>query len=260
MRPGNIKSKYTDNLARQKRAHFLFKIGLVFILVAIAIGGILYLLFFYKFMDVRAVTIEGLKTINSEELRDKIMERLEEKYLGYIPRKDYLLFLDTDDLRSEILSQYPTLKSVEIEKNMPHELIFKLNEREALGIWCLRDNNCQYFDSDKNTWGPAGKSSGFLIMTVEDKRKNEKIDDEYFNSIKLLIDKDKKLPVTIKDIIIPEDSFRDFRVNTSDEYYLLLSLDSDIPQQIEVLKIFLGEGQLFNEYIDLRIDGRVYYR
>ncbi len=264
MKPSNIRGKYSDDLVRQKRARFLFKITLAAVLVLMAIAGIFYLLFLHNLMDIRVVTIEGLNTINSDELKNKIMEQLEGKYLGFVPQKNNLYFLNTDNLKSEILSRYLILSDLGIEKNMPHELVFKFKERAAVGIWCFYDNNCLYFDSEGNTWGPAIKSSGFLIVIVEDNRKLEKteIDNEYFKAIKSLTNNDK-LPFTIKNIIISEDSFRGLKINTAEGYYVLMSLDSNISEQIEVLRIFINEkrkGDFNPKYLDIRVDGRVYYK
>ena len=218
--------------------------------------------FFYNFFDVRGVTLEGLKTIDSEELKNRIDERLQDKYFGYLPRKNNLFFLNLDNLKAEILSQYPILESLEIEKKLPHELILKFKERAALGIWCFTNSECVYFDSELNIWGSAAKSTGFLIVTIHDQRDSkEEIDKEYFDAVKPLLN-NSKLPVTIKDVTIPAKSFRNFQINTAEGYYVLMSLDSNIADQIQALGIFLEDQDAgFNPlYIDLRINGRVYYK
>lgn len=262
MRPASVKSKYADNLARQKRVRFLIKIAIISAAVLAMFGAMFYFLFFYGLMDIKVITFEGLNYINSDELRGKISQKFEDRYLGYIQYKNNLYFLNTDDLRSEILSQYTILESVKIEKKMPHEIVFKFKERSAIGVWCFVDD-CVYFDDQANTWGPAIKSSGFLILAVEDLRESDKkeIDLEYFEALKLFVD-NKNLPLLIKGITIPKDAFRDFKAHTQTGYDLLFSLDSDISGQLEVLKIFLKDDKNANinfRQIDLRIDGRVYY-
>ncbi len=269
MRPVNIKNKYTDNLAHQRHARFLFRISMALAATLVAGGGVFYLLFFRNLLDIETITLNGLNTAGSDEFRAGINERLERKYLGLIPRKNNLFLLNTSGLRSEILAKYPILESLEIRKAMPHELIFNFKERKALGVWCFDNipsgrDECFYFDSSGDTWGPAARSTGFLIFSVEDQRNLEapKIDGEYFNAIKKLTDKNAKLPVTVKDITIQEKSYRDLRVNVSAGYSLLLSLDSDISAQIEALKIFLAnqDKDFKPQYLDLRVDGRVYYK
>ena len=64
--------------------------------------------------------------------------------------------------------------------------------------------------------------------------------------------------------MIPENSFDEFRVYTDRGFYLIFSLDSNIKNQTDVLRIFLDEKSKdpnFNpQYLDLRIDGRIYYK
>ena len=264
MKPTNIKSKYTDDLTRQKRVRFLIKAGLISLAVLASIGTIFYFIFFHGTVDIKIITLEGLNTVDSQEIKNQITQKFEQKYFNYIPHKNNLYFLNTEKLKFEILSKYTILESIDVEKKMPHEIIFKFRERAAIGVWCFGDD-CVYFDKDAITWGPAIRSSGFLLITVEDQRKpeNREIDSEYFQAVKLLSDKNLKLPIIIKGITIPENSFRDFRANTSAGYDILFSLDSDILQQLEVLKIFLKDEKnlaIIPQQIDLRINGRVYYK
>ena len=260
MKPANIKSGYTDNLARQRRARILFKLMILVAISLIILVGIIYFLFFSKVLEVKSITLNGLVQANSGELNTQIEERLNQKIFRFIPRRSNLILINQADLKGEILSKYPVLKSLEIKNDYPHGLIFNFTERIALGVWCFKEN-CFYFDNEGNAWGGAARSSGFLITVVEDQRnlEEQKIEKEYLEAIKIFLVGEEP-PLKIKNIII-EDSFRDFKVMLGD-YYLLFALDSDIKKQLEILDIFLNEkGIGFRpQYIDMRIDGRIYYK
>ena len=137
--------------------------------------------------------------------------------------------------------------------------MFNFSERKPAGIWCFKDS-CSYFDGDKILWGQPARSSGFIFLTVEDERGGHEIDDGFFKPI---MEVAKSMAGEIKNIIIPADSFNEFRVYTSD-YNIIFTTDSDIQNQLDILKILIKEkgkdAGFHPQYIDLRIEGRVYYK
>ncbi len=261
MRPVNIKRlNYKDEVVRRHRRAFVLKIVLWGLGTVIVVAGLIYLFFFSSLFDIREVSFNGLDTVNSEEFKGKIDERLGQKVLGFLPRRNNIFFSNTGNFEAEIASAYPVFKSVKVEKKMTHGLVFNFTERKPAGIWCFK-NSCSYFDDNKILWGQPAKSSGFIFLAVDDQRSGiEKIDDEFFGPI---MEVAKNLSGDIKNIIIPESSFSDFRVYTSD-YYIIFTIDSDVQNQLDVLKIFLREkskeADFHPQYIDLRIEGRVYYK
>ena len=137
------------------------------------------------------------------------------------------------------------------------------------------------------TWGPATRSSGFILLTIEDNRSRDvfAVDKDFFKAIKEVV---SDLPDSIKSIVIPENSFDEFRVYTDKSFYIIFSLEAGVGDQLETLRIFLedksklgvgsrrGEGPsgagtphkggnsvdpgFAPQYVDLRIKGRVYYK
>ena len=266
MRPANIKSGYTDTLSRRRRGRFILEIlaGLASFIVIGA--GLVYGLFFAKALDLRSMSINGLSTLNPDDMKGEVAKVLEYKFMGHIPRKNNLFFLSSENLSQYILSKFPIIKSVGVEKKFPHALILNFKERTAVGTWCFNGLDCKYFDIDGNSWGQAAKSSGFLISSVDDRRSlnSKELDKEYFDRIKIFLGNPAGLHFMVGDIIIEQGSFREFKVNSSDGYPILFSLDSNIPEQIKLLTIFLEnkskETEFKPQYIDLRIDGRVYFK
>ena len=66
----------------------------------------------------------------------------------------------------------------------------------------------------------------------------------------------------IKRIEIPADFIDDLTVHTAKGYYILANTGSGMDKQLDTLRIFLkNKGADFHpEYIDIRIEGRVYYK
>lgn len=262
MRPVNVKKiNHRDEVARRHRRIFVFRIVAMAIGTVIVVAGLIYLLFFSRLFDVREVSFNGLDTVSSDEFQVKINEHLNQKLLKFLPRKNNIFFVDTDGLEVDFASVYPIFKAVNIQKKLLHGLVLNFSERKPAGIWCFGDG-CSYFDEGKTLWGESSKSSGFIFLTIEDRRKKEgrQIDDEFFNPI---MEVAKDMTGEIKNIVIPENSFNEFGVYTS-KYYIIFSTESDTKDQLDVLKVFMNDkvkNPDFNpQYIDLRIDGRVYYK
>ena len=275
MRPVNIKRlNYKDEVARRHRRLFVFKIIAAVLVVIIVVAGLIYLFFFSKLFDIREVSFNGLDTVSSEEFKRKIEERLNQKILGYLPQRNDIFFVNAKNLETEIASAHPIFKSVDVQKKLLHGLVFNFQERKPAGIWCftsissVQANGCSYFDDEKVLWGQPSKSSGFIFLTVDDHRLRkdsasgggQTIDEEFFRPI---METAKSLAGQIKNIVIPADSFSEFQIYTA-EYYIIFTIESDIQNQLDVLRIFLKEkskdSSFRPQYIDLRIDGRVYYR
>lgn len=277
MRPVNVKNiNYRDQVASRHRQAFVLKIVVAVLGTVVVVAGLIYLLFFSNLFDVREVSFNGLYTVSSDVFKVKIDESLNQKILKYLPLRNNIFFFSTSNFENEFASTYPIFKSVNIQKKLLHGLVLNFLERKPAGVWCFASTDstgssqagsvqvghCQYFDEDKVLWGQPGKSSGFIFLTIEDNRQTEsrQIDNEFFEPI---MEVAKSMLGEIKNIIIPADSFNEFRVYTTD-YYIIFTTDSDILNQIDVLKIFMkdknGDPNFHPQYIDLRIDGRVYYK
>lgn len=269
MRPVNLKKlNYKDEVVRRHRRFFILKIvGLSVGIIAI-VSGLIYIFFLARIFDVREVSFNGLDTINSDELRVKIDDTLNQRLLGYLSHRSNIFFVNTEKFEKELTSNYPIFKHINVHRKLLHGLVFDFLERKPVGIWCFEEK-CSYFDEEKVLWGQPAKSSGFIFLTVEDNRQTDKkqtmptgrqVDADFFGPI---IEVAKNLKGEIKNIMIPKESFNEFWVYTTD-YYIIFTTDFDIQNQLDILKIFMKEKtkdpDFHPQYIDLRIEGRVYYK
>lgn len=253
---------YRDTLACRKRRFFILKlIGFSFLALA-ALVGAGYLLFFSPVLAVNSINVEGIRTIDRDAFYARLSAFLDESAFKYLKLRRNILFLNAKTLSESLESQFPVAKEIAVSKEIPHRISVRIQERSPIGIWCI-SQECFYFDEEGKTWSGAVKSSGFLLISVEDERQSE-IDDEYFSPVLQVVRAFRQSDIKIKQVVIPADAFREFHVESDRGYILLFSLDSDIPNQLEVLRIFLDEKSKDPDFhprsLDLRIDGRVYYR
>lgn len=258
---------YGKNLARQKQRRFFIKILSLILIILIFSVVLIYIAFYSHMMRIEAININGLETVKPEEILATINPLINQEIFGILKLKPQLniYLFDGEYIKDKIYRDFIIIKEIEIIKEFPHGLAINIEERKPLGTWCLK-NNCYYFDEFGLIWGEAIRSSGSLLLSIDDLRTFDepmkKIDEKMLQSILMAVDEINKKNIKIKNISIDGSLIGDFRIKTLDGFDILLNNDVNIVEQIKILKILLDEkGDSFNpEYIDLKIDGRIYYK
>lgn len=276
MRPANIKTiRDRNNLGRRMGRPFLFKLILLCVSAVSLSTLIIYLLFFSGLLEIRSVAITQkvpsvTDTIDKDRILSKINSVLESKKYGYLKTQKNILFFNVSEMKKELLADLLFISQITINKKWPHNLNVGFSLRNIEGIWCFQNDNCRYFDANGVYWGEAVRSSGFLLLAVNDLRDNDNIaekgtvDIKFMESIKRVNEYFKTLNLKIKSVTIPKETLGEFRVSTDKDYDVIFDNGTDIAGQLEILKILLNErGKDSNfkpQYIDLTIDGRIYLK
>jgi cell division septal protein FtsQ len=256
--------KYNDGLAKKRRqaqfAKLLMVLGVV-LLILVALG---FVLFFSNNFEVNNIQIQGNQRIKKDSLMEQVAQQLGIKRFKFFSLNKNIFFFNSDQLKSEIMSAYEGVEEIEIEKNIPHDVVIKIKERDSVGVWCFQDG-CHYFDDQGVTWGSALESSGSLIVTVKDPENKEgRIDKDLLATVRMLTSKLKEIGVPAKVISKEVGAPKDLRVSVVPGYDLLFNLNSNMEDQIQILRVFLKDKSKdlgFNpQYLDLRLNGRVYYK
>jgi cell division septal protein FtsQ len=262
---------YRDQLRKKRRNKFLFKLFLVTGLVFLFLTGAVYALFFAGLLDLRAIDVSGEEIIPPAELKNAAEGWLGAEFLGISVRQN-LFFVSSKKLALELTAKFPRIDSVEIKKKLPHGLEIIIAERQSAGIWCLiASNGCFYFDKNGVAYAEAAQSSGFLILNVADYRDREVAlgspiaSEEWFKNILSARELLPKVGVNVAEFTVPSGSFDEFDARTAEGWKIMFSNSTDVAKQISSLKVFfrdeLPAGKRTGlQYIDLRIQDRIYYK
>ena len=282
MRPVDVKKlKYKDKLASKRRRSFGIKAVLIGVVIIALLAGIGYAFFYAPWFKVTAITFEGLTDRHQNDVQKVVDDALSRKILG-IPIGRDIFFLRSGSLVADLTSQFSFLESVSIQKKYFHTLKISATERQAEGVWCFSSiatvPDCRYFDHGGVTFGQAIQSSGVLLLNVNDLRvvsastSLATVDSRFLEAIQTVVPELISQDVKVKNITIPAGTYTEFDVlvSTSSDasvggaYALKFSLDSDIKNQLDIFRIFrtqkMADGALRPQYVDLRFDGRVYYK
>ena len=270
MRVSSVKgSHYVDSLAQKRRRSFIVRLSLMLVGIVLCVAGVFYALFYSSWFDLNDYEISGAQNIDPAIIKENLNTYRDYRLFKFLPVSRNILFFDVSEAENVLLEKNNLLKTIQIEKKYFHALSVTLVERNALGVWCFEnyigDHKCKYFDIDMKMWGDLDKTTGFILLTVEDYKTIDRqtINKEYFDGIRKLTNNLRSF-MAIKSIAIPAKPLSDLIVYTDRPYYLQFSLESNIDDQISVLKIFLNnkkdDPNFAPQYLDLRVDGRVYYK
>jgi len=233
---------------------------IIFLLVILVSGILLSPLF-----RVRAINVYGNKEIETQNI---------EKSIG----RTNVLLITGRGLENKLLKEFPKIAEIKIEKNVfKKTLTITLKEREKTGIICKAEKingaetvkDCFYFDKNGIVFENAPQTSGALMLLIKD-----------FSSTQLALGNKILEPELIGSMIEIKNNFpqagngiawfelsmlppKEIKAVTIKSWYILFDATRDMIKQFLILKTALSE-KITNtdnlEYIDLRIENRIYYK
>ena len=265
---------YRDELREKRKKR---KIRVAFLIVsslAVLIAFLSYALFFSGWFLIRGIQVNGNEEISEEEVKNLTESYLNKTYfLGYIKPFSNIFFASSENIERSLKKEFPIIELADVSKVFfSRNLRVEINEREAKGIWCLSGGDkCFYFDQDGIFFKPSARLSGEVFLAIEDGRGRDfdlvgSFDDkelfEKMKSVKSILDDLKT--VSYSNFFLPPGSF-EFWIKTKEGWYIYLDKETDIPTQLVALKKFLDEKlsaarRQTLQYIDLRVNNRIYYK
>ena len=254
---------------------FLKKTGFFVLLIAF-LGTVIYALFFSTFVKISKIEINGVVSINADLIRQDIAARLNGKYFNLI-EKNNILFVNDDNLQDALRNKYEKIESIQVKKVFPNGIKIMIEERTPAMILCS-NGECFVVDTAGFTYMRYDSNANDVqlngLMRLTDngnksiKFKNNFLTKEYVKYIMDIqsgVKDDLGIDLSL-DCQTPQLISGDIRVMTTDGWWIYFDSSRPVQKELEMLKAVLTEkidkeGQRSNlEYIDLRIDNKVYYK
>jgi hypothetical protein len=237
---------------------FIFLIFLALIL--------LYIFLFSPIFKIRAIEVSGNQEIETAEIINKF---------------DYQnIFLTTEKkVRDDFIKKIPKILDLKISKNFFKQRIkLFIKEREKAGIVCQGSpafaeataGKCFYIDKQGIIFEEAPQTSGSLILLIKDySQRGLELGKEIFSEdlmtsvLKIRNDLDSEMNIKTLSFDVSTFPVKDLKVITNESWYVLFDAERDIKSQLLGLKAALKEkikDRKNLEYIDLRIENRIYYK
>jgi hypothetical protein len=239
---------------KNKYGKKIFALAIIFLFLLLVAGIVLS-----PILRAKEINVYGNKEISSEEIKNNI-------------QSVNILLMTTNGLKNKLLENFPKISAIEIKKNiLKRTIAITIAERESLGIICKENTaNCFYFDKNGVIFEDAPQTSGSLILLIKDSFSEEFslgkkiLEEQIISSIADFREGIFSLTgIKINWFEIYTHPPKESKIITSEGWYLLLDLSRDTEKQLSVLKTALDEkikDRKNLEYIDLRIENRIYYK
>lgn len=236
----------------------------VFFLLIIGAG---YLVVYSPLFHITRINADGTQ-INANDLIENLKEFLksQSKIAGFLSSENILIW--KQEKISEFLKNYPQIAELNIEKDYFERTIkIDIKEREKYGIWCQSAvSNCFWFDKKGIIFAEAPMVEGALINKVEDLTGRDlKIGDTIIeqrfldNLLKIFAVLDEtnlgKGFLNLENLSLQEIIFE-----SPDRFKIYFSLRFDPAFSVAGIKSLRETGLEKMNYIDFRVENRVYYK
>jgi len=246
-----------------------------YLLIFVFLSVLSYVFVFSSFLQIRKISIRGIEELEYEKVMGRINAGLDWKYFNFISKNNILL-ITSGELESELKNDFKKISSVEIRKVFPDTIVVSIQERKALLVWCSGEN-CFMVDEKGFAYSAADFNSPEVVennlIVVRDQSQSPILTDRIvlkpeIVDFLLAIRKEMKDRLDIdlnREFETPKSISGDLVAVTSEGWKIMLNKDLGAEKEVEMLQIVLDqnisqEKRADLEYVDLRMEGKVYYK
>lgn len=264
-----INKRYNKSLSRladRNKKLRKIKVGVVFALPVLLLVA-LSLLSRISSFQISSVEVSGEESIAKDDIENAALESISGNKFFIFPRTNVFM-VNESALASVLLSEFPRIENINVEKNADGVLKVKIKERQAVASWC-KDTSCFLLDSTGLIYSPVnselelfgkiifrGRIDGDPLMKSF---QTKEIMDSYFKAVSVL--KDNNIETTSIEIESRDKGI----IKTSIGNIFINPESLELVEAIENAILVIEERKANNnefvfEYIDVRFGNKVFYK
>jgi len=264
---------------KRKKKRMSFKIIIFIGLFFCLLGGLAYFSIWSSVLQINKIEIRSEKEpvyYNNDEIIKIAEEKLRSKIFRIIPQNTITL-APINEIKKAIINSFSEIKQVDIFRSLSNMgLVIKIEERESIGIWCKYENStststkkiindCFQIDKDGVIYRKSLLVKSSSVLNIYSSRNQSAVVRDLVVPLKIInfiLEAKEKTPISMSNFDFI--SIEDVKGTTSLGWQVYFNPAHSINSQINTLKAVLDEQIKEDykslEYIDLRIEGRVYYK
>lgn len=157
-----IKNCTGEQCETEKISSNVVSIVVFYTLAVFFVGVTVYVIFFSQYLQLSSITIDGTKELSNQEVQQKVDESLQGKYLGMIPKNNFL-FISQRNIENLLIGNFKKIRTVSVTKKFPDTVSISIDERKALLVWCSGEK-CYLLDENGTAYSVADFSSPELVQ------------------------------------------------------------------------------------------------
>lgn len=241
----------------------------------------MYFFIFSKFFIIEKIIIKGNNYIVSAAILDEFQDIFSERKTFFLKNNNLNLF-NSQNAKQKIKNKFPRIEEASIEKQWPDKIFVNIKEKEVAEILCKSKDisisnlsftnfsECFFIDKNGIAFDRAADTQGFLILKILDNRgvnielDKKALNADFLNFIGNLRNNFKNyFNFNIKLMILDHPAQREVSI-LIDNWRAIFDVSSNADKQLFVLKEVMEkeikEQKDKLDYVDLRVDGRAYYK
>jgi len=232
------------------------------VIFALALLG--YAIVASSLLRIQTIKVEGAVTLSSDSVRQQT-----QNVITSSPLTQNIIFVPTGKISDELKKQNYQIAEASVNRTGINTITVKVTEQKPSILW-LSGNTLSIIGANGHAYdGEITPIMEQKLVTVVDTtnlpvKKGEKVvTQEFVDFVNTLHTQLPGLGVTVKQYEIG-DTTTELKVVTQAGYYIRFDTTRSAEQQLQDLSAVLGQlkktGKKVNEYIDLRINGKVFYK
>lgn len=233
--------------------------------ILILIGGLLYLLFFSSFFQIKEIEISGNEKVLTVDLQNTIYSSATRNFLVFSTKSIFLF--PSNQIKEELSEKFPQIDQFILKRKLPDSLVLEIQERRATAVFC-KETDCFFIDEKGILFEEILEEVPLeLIIIKSEIEKSINLGEEIIREenlqriLKIRTKIEKNLKIDIKEVIL---SFEKLTVLIGEGWEIYFDISGDIEWQLIELSLVLEKqiplekrGEL--EYIDLKFT-KVYFK
>jgi len=236
-------------LPKDEKKNIWPKVIVVLSLSIIVSIGLIYFIFFSSFFNIKNIEMVGSQ--------NESIKQILEQYKG-----KNLFSFKIQDLENQLRSANCNIDELKVYRGIPDTIRIKLADREPMFIWQTGDkqflvdsNAIIYAEASVNTCLPVVLDKNNLSVEVP-----SQIATNSFVDFVRQAQKDMQDKVKIKNFFVEETTFQ-LTLLTEDNLEILFNTLRPLSDQIDAFdKVYSQYKGEIKQYVDLRVEGKVYYK
>jgi cell division septal protein FtsQ len=233
-------------------------------IIVLAIALLAYAIIASSLLRIQTIKVEGARTLSADSVRQQTQDVLTSS-----PLTQNILFVPTGKISDELKKQNYQIAEADVSRSGFNSITVKITEQKPSILW-LSGNTLSIIGANGHAYdGEITDVMKQRLVTVVDTtnlpvKKGEKVVTQEF--VDFVNTMHTGLPgkgITVKQYQIG-DSTTELRATTEAGYYILFDTTRPAEEQLQDLSAVLAQMKKQNkkatEYIDLRINGKVFYK